>query len=72
MKGYLKTTEVAKRFDVDPRTILRWIKSGCFPGAIKLNPYAKNSPLMIPEESVKEFEQRQVLRPVQNHGGGNE
>ncbi|MCB0173885.1 MAG: helix-turn-helix domain-containing protein [Anaerolineae bacterium] len=60
MKGYLKTAEVAERFGVDPRTILRWVKSGYFPGSKKLNPMARNSPLLIPEQSVQAFEEKQT------------
>jgi transcriptional regulator with XRE-family HTH domain len=70
VKGYLKTNEVAERFGVDPRTVLRWVKSGHFPGTKKLNPLAKNSPLLIPEKSVMEFEQKQTL-PMASDGANN-
>lgn len=63
VKGYLTTAEVARRFDVDPRTILRWVRSGCFPGTIKKNPRAKNSPIFIPEQSVESFAQAQLIEP---------
>ena len=71
VKGYLKTADVAKRFDVNQRTILRWIKDGCFPGAIKKNPRSKNSPILIPEQSVEQFAQEQVLRPDVEDSDGN-
>ncbi|MBE7474363.1 MAG: helix-turn-helix domain-containing protein [Anaerolineales bacterium] len=63
VKGYLTTAEVARRFDVDPRTILRWVKAGCFPGTRKKNPRAKNSPIVIPEQSVEDFEKAQLIEP---------
>lgn len=63
VKGYLTTAEVARRFDVDPRTILRWVRAGCFPGTIKKNPRAKNSPIVIPEQSVETFAQAQLIEP---------
>lgn len=63
VKGYLRTAEVAKRFDVNSRTILRWVKDGYFPGAIKQNPHASNSPILIPEQAVEDFAQKQVLEP---------
>lgn len=73
VKGYLKTNEVAERFGVDPRTVLRWVKSGYFPGTKKLNPLAKNSPLLIPEKSVVEFEEKQTLPMAsgENNGANN-
>lgn len=30
-EGYLKLTSVAKRFDVTPKTIRRWVEEGWFP-----------------------------------------
>lgn len=72
LKGYLKTADVAKRFDVNQRTILRWIKDGCFPGAIKKNPRSKNSPILIPEQSVEQFAQEQVIKPDVENGDGND
>ena len=63
VKGYLTTAEVARRFDVDPRTILRWVRAGCFPGTIKKNPRARNSHIVIPEQSVETFAQAQLIEP---------
>ena len=63
VKGYLKTVEVAERFDVNPRTILRWVKAGYFPGSLKKNPFAINSPVVIPEEAVEEFAKAQLIEP---------
>ena len=71
VKGYLRTAEVAKRFDVDSRTILRWVKDGCFPGAIKKNPHARNSPILIPEKAVEDFAQKQVITPGEHQGRNN-
>jgi transcriptional regulator with XRE-family HTH domain len=71
VKGYLKTNEVAERFGVDPRTVLRWVKNGHFPGTKKLNPLARNSPLLIPEKSVVEFEERQTLPLASEDNGAN-
>ena len=63
MKGYLRTKQVARRFDVHPRTILRWVDAGYFPGTIKKNPKAKNSPVLIPETAVNAFAEEQVITP---------
>jgi transposase-like protein len=63
VKGYLTTAEVARRYDVDPRTILRWVRAGYFPGTIKKNPHFKNSHIAIPEKSVEAFAQAQLIEP---------
>lgn len=55
LKGYLHAKEVAERLNVSARTVIRWAKRGDLPGAIQLNPNAKTSPYMIPEEAVKNF-----------------
>lgn len=70
MSDFLSAAEVAKRLNVTPRTIVRWIEAGHFPGAIKVNPYAKNSPFIIPKTSVASFEEKRnqgVVQPVNNN-----
>jgi predicted site-specific integrase-resolvase len=48
----------AERLGVSTRTIHRWAADGFFPGAYKLNPAIKNSPLVIPAVDVEVFEQK--------------
>ena len=72
MEGYLKVTEVARRLGVTSRTVLRLAHTGDLPGAIKKNPYAQTSPVMIPEKSVLVFlEKRQqgIAEPKSNDAG---
>lgn len=57
MSDFLSSSEVAKRLNVTPRTIARWIKAGYFPGAVQVNPRAKNSPFIIPVSAVKKYEE---------------
>ncbi len=57
MGKYLKVSHVAERYNVSPRTVLRWIHDGFLPGAFKLNPLAKNSHFVVPEEDLKTFEE---------------
>ncbi len=52
MKGFLTAAEVAKRFNVTSRTVVRWIEDGSLPGATKINPSVPNSPFLIPVDSV--------------------
>lgn len=53
----LSATEAAERLGVTPRTILRWIKDGEFPGARQKRPIPR-SPYQIPESDVVAFEER--------------
>lgn len=57
---YLMAGEVAEIFEVIPRTLNRWIKSGYFPGAIRRNPRAYNSTYIVPRESVEKFKQERA------------
>lgn len=61
MAEYISTSEAAERLRVSPRTIARWIRRGCFPGAIKVNPNFKNSPFIIPIPAIEEFEKKREL-----------
>ncbi len=58
MADFVSAAQVAKRFDVTSRTIVRWIDEGVFPGAFKVNPSIKNSPYLIPQSSIDEYEQK--------------
>lgn len=57
MAKYLKVSLIAKRYGVSTRTVLRWIHGGLFPGAFKLDPTAKNSHFVVPENDLKLFEE---------------
>jgi len=58
LQGYLSTSEAAKRLGVSSKTLLRWIKDGRFPGALQINPYAKNSAFLVPQSALEAFELR--------------
>lgn len=60
MSENLSVKEAARRLDVTPTTVTRWIKRGHFPGAHKLNPHGKNSPYRIPEDAVSAFQQSRL------------
>lgn len=51
----LRVKEAAKMLGVAVRTVQLWVLAGYFPGAFKLNPMVKNSPLRIPRVDVEEF-----------------
>jgi hypothetical protein len=55
MEGYLSASEVARRLGVTSRTVLRLAHTGDLPGAIKKNPFAQTSQVLIPEASVAAF-----------------
>ena len=52
----LSTTEVADRLEVHRNTVISWIRKGYFPNARKVG-LGKNSPYVIPESDVTEFEE---------------
>jgi predicted DNA-binding transcriptional regulator AlpA len=52
----LTVKQVAARLEVGKSTVNYWINQGHFPSAYKLNPYARNSPLRVPEKDVAQFE----------------
>ena len=55
MERFLSAAQVAKRFNVTSRTVVRWIDEGLFPGAFKANPDVTNSPYLIPVLVVDKF-----------------
>lgn len=67
VKQFTSAAQVAKRFSVTARTVVRWIKEGKLPGAFQVNPDAENSPFMIPVKSVEEFAK---TRPSDNDNDG--
>lgn len=67
---FIRTTEAAERLNVSPRTVIRWIEQGKFPGAFQVNPDAENSPYLIPENAVEAYQKRQ--RGEGDAGEGNE
>ena len=59
-KEFLNTAAAAKRLNVSPRTIIYWAQKGFFPGAFKVNPFVKKSPLLIPLSAIEEFEKKRA------------
>ncbi len=49
--------QVAARYNVSPRTITRWIKSGLLPGSRKQNPMGLRSPYQIPQSAIDHYEE---------------
>jgi excisionase family DNA binding protein len=60
-KQYLTTSQVAKQYNVDLRTVSRWIRSGLFPNAVKAHEGLR-APYLIPLADVEAF-QRPKLGP---------
>lgn len=71
VESFTSAAQVAKRFNVTARTVVRWIKEGKLPGAFQVNPDAENSPFMIPVKSVDAFEKKypQKKREASNTNG---
>lgn len=58
VKDFISAAQVAKRFNVTARTVVRWINDGDLPGAFRVTEGIKNSPFLIPVTSVEEFEKK--------------
>ena len=57
----LTTAEAGKILGVSTDTVLDWFNAGEFPGAYKLNPTRRNSPIRIPHSAVQaKLQQRQA------------
>ena len=54
-KTYLTSEEVARQLGVNSRTVRNLIHKGRFPGAYKVDPYARNSPYRIPPEDLQAY-----------------
>jgi len=54
------TAKVAQRYQVDPRTVRRWIDAGYFPNALKLSP-AQRSDWRIPASDVEAFDRQRRI-----------
>lgn len=55
MSDLLTTSEVARMLDCTPATVASLVKRGLFPGASKLDPSLRNSPLRIPRKAVENY-----------------
>jgi NADPH-dependent curcumin reductase CurA len=58
VEKFISAANVAKRFNVTARTVVRWIADGDLPGSFRVTPGVKNSPFLIPLSSVEEFEKK--------------
>ena len=59
LEGYLKLTEAAERLGVSYKTMYRWVtdeEHDRFPNVIKMDPYSKTSPYLIPVSDIEAFE----------------
>ena len=61
-KQMISTKEAAALLGVSDATIVNWIHEGVFPGAIKLNPAKRNSPIKIPRSDVVAAGKKQRVR----------
>lgn len=57
-REHLTTIETASRLGVTPQAITKWIRTGKFPNAQKINPAIKKSPYIIPVSDIEEFEKQ--------------
>lgn len=48
-------TELAEKYDVERRIVLRWISSGKFPNARKVTPPVGLAYWLVPESDLKNF-----------------
>jgi hypothetical protein len=55
MRKIYTAREIAERFGVNKQMVIRWCRAGHFPNARRKNPFAYNSPLLIPEKDVEAF-----------------
>lgn len=53
----LSVVQVAEKFSVDRRTILRWVDAGQFPNVRKAGPFPR-SPFVIPESDVEALKKK--------------
>lgn len=53
---FLTVAQIATRLNVTTRSVARWISVGLLKGAFKIDPSIKNSPFIVPQSSVEEFE----------------
>lgn len=67
---YIGVAQVAKRFNVTARTVVRWISEGELPGSFRVTPGVKNSPFLIPVASVEAFAKKRP--PETSDTNGNE
>ena len=58
----LKASEVAKRYEVSPYTVKKWIRDGLFPDA-KLEETVAGSVWLIPESNLEGFIKPEIGRP---------
>jgi len=55
MSDDITIAQAAAQLNVFRSTIVRWIHTGSFPGAYKLNPDATNSPYRIPQRDIDAY-----------------
>lgn len=66
VEDFVSVAEVAKRFNVTTRTVVRWIADGELPGAFQVNPNVRNSPFLVPLASVEALEKRKQGAEARN------
>jgi excisionase family DNA binding protein len=55
---FLTAAEIAAKLRINQVTVIRWIKSGYLPGAIKVGKYYR-----IPRSSYEDFLRRRQMQP---------
>ena len=63
MTELIRVTEAAALLQVHPQTVRNLINRGHFPGASRIDPTRKNSPIRIPKEEVEQY-----IRSIQPQG----
>ena len=64
MSDMISTKQAAALLGVSPHTIILYVQRGHFPGAYKLDPTRRNSPIRIPLEAVQRFTELQRQPPA--------
>jgi len=59
----LSTKEVAKILECTPTYVTLLVKRGHFPGARKLDPTRRTSPIRIPRAEVVAYQEKQLISP---------
>lgn len=59
----LTTKEVAEILKCTTMTVTEFVKRGHFPGARKMDPTRRNSPLRIPRAEVLAYQEKQLVSP---------
>lgn len=61
LEPYMTIAQLADRYKVTARAVLKWINKGHFPNAYRVSP-EENSPYRIPVSDVIEYEKKRRVK----------